>query len=289
MGSSQSRETSGPLGHAIVTSKAAHPAAGVEGSRYPSECPMHQERQQASGRRSGECPVKHGASLGDKENIDPANQMPVEANQQPSPGQPFPLSKERVVSTIPRAGKDGENWVYPSEQMFWNAMLRKGWRWDSDTETGGDKITPKDMSDIIRIHNVNNELAWREVLKWELALHAKECPTGPQLLRFGGKASEYSPRARVRHWMGYELPFDRHDWVIDRCGQEVRYIIDYYDGDLDSHSGKFAHLDVRPAMDRPGNIWDRMVVCWWRWTSGRSADSASQAAASAVDAGGASN
>ena len=25
-----------------------------------------------------------------------------------------------------------------------------------------------------------------------------------------------------RGWMGYELPFDRHDWIIDRCGQEVR-------------------------------------------------------------------
>lgn len=25
-----------------------------------------------------------------------------------------------------------------------------------------------------------------------------------------------------------EYPFDRHDWFIDRCGKEVRYIIDYY-------------------------------------------------------------
>eukprot|EP00058_Branchiostoma_floridae_P026618 XP_002612109.1 hypothetical protein BRAFLDRAFT_108880 [Branchiostoma floridae] len=27
----------------------------------------------------------------------------------------------------------------------------------------------------------------------------------------------------------YELPFDRHDWIVDRCGKQVRYIIDYYD------------------------------------------------------------
>jgi len=36
----------------------------------------------------------------------------------------------------------------------------------------------------------------------------------------------------------YQLPFDRHDWVIDRCGKQVRYIIDYYDGgsvDMDSY------------------------------------------------------
>lgn len=46
-------------------------------------------------------------------------------NQRPSPGQPFPLSIERQRSTIPKATEDGY-WEYPSEQMFWNAMLRKG-------------------------------------------------------------------------------------------------------------------------------------------------------------------
>lgn len=52
--------------------------------------------------------------------------------------------------------------------MFWNAMLRKGWRWKDDD------IKPKDMEHIIKIHNANNEQAWKEVLKWE-ALHADEC------------------------------------------------------------------------------------------------------------------
>jgi cytochrome c heme-lyase len=47
-------------------------------------------------------------------------------NQQPSPGQPFPLSTERVRSNIPKAGTESDKWEYPSEQMFWNAMLRKG-------------------------------------------------------------------------------------------------------------------------------------------------------------------
>jgi hypothetical protein len=28
--------------------------------------------------------------------------------------------------------------------------------------------------------------------------------------------------------LGGPEPFDRHDWVIDRCGQEVRYVIDFY-------------------------------------------------------------
>lgn len=42
------------------------------------------------------------------------------ANQNPSPDQPFPLSKNRQVSTIPKAiVKEGESqfWVYPSAQV----------------------------------------------------------------------------------------------------------------------------------------------------------------------------
>ena len=34
--------------------------------------------------------------------------------------------------------------------------------------------------------------------------------------------------ARFASWFGGGLPFDRHDWIVDRCGQEVRYIIDFY-------------------------------------------------------------
>lgn len=240
--------TTGPLGTAEIK---------------PGQCPVVHNKDNKS-QTSGGCPMGY-------DKIDPANQMPEEAKQQPLPGQPFPLSTQREVSSIPRAGKN-ENWVYPSEQMFWNAMYRKGWRWDKDEDTGGDGkgISKEDMSYIIKIHNMNNELAWREVLKWEMALHAKECPSGPQLVRFGGRAKDYSPRARIRNLMGYELPFDRHDWVVDRCGKEVRYIIDYYDGDLQTETGKFALLDVRPAMDSIENIWDRMKVAWWRWTSSES-------------------
>lgn len=63
----------------------------------------------------------------------------------------------------------------------------------------------------------------------------------------------------------YELPFDRHDWIIDRCGKDVRYIIDYYDGGEVDAKYKFALLDVRPAMDSLDNMWDRMRVAWLRW------------------------
>ena len=82
-------------------------------------------------------------------------------NQRPSPGQPFPLPIDRESSTIPKGGTENETWTYPSQQMFWNAMLRKGWRWEKED------IKPDDMEHIIRIHNANNERAWQEILKWE--------------------------------------------------------------------------------------------------------------------------
>lgn len=222
------------------------------GDEIPEECPMHKKRSTELVCPAEQCPIPRE----DRRGINPLNMMGP-ANQNPSPGQPFPLSKERQVSSIPKAiVKDGENpfWVYPSPQMFWNAMLRKGWKWKDED------LNQKDMNDIIKIHNANNEQAWQEVLKWE-ALHAHEC-RDPRLKSFGGKASDYSPRARMRQLMGYELPFDRHDWIIDRCGTEVRYIIDYYDGGSVDDKYKFALLDVRPAMDSFENIWDRMKVCW---------------------------
>ncbi|XP_040215906.1 holocytochrome c-type synthase isoform X1 [Rana temporaria] len=238
----------------------------------PPGCPMHQkkmegcpvpqnaESQSCSGPAHQErayeyvqCPMKAG-----NEDIDPSNMMPP-PNQAPAPDQPFSLSLAREESTIPRAESD-KNWVYPSEQMFWNAMLRKGWKWKEED------VDQKDMTNIIKIHNQNNEQAWSEILKWE-ALHVKECPCGPTLVRFGGKAKEYSPRARIRSWMGYELPFDRHDWIVDRCGQNVRYVIDYYDGGEVDKNYQFSILDVRPAFDSMTAVWDRMKVAWWRWTS----------------------
>lgn len=47
----------------------------------------------------------------------------------------------------------------------------------------------------------------------------------------------------------YKLPFDRHDWIVDRCGKHVRYVIDYYEGDKVYENYSVALLDVRPAMD----------------------------------------
>jgi cytochrome c heme-lyase len=204
-----------------------------------------------------ECPSS-GATSMKQDQIDPLNAMPP-PNQRPAPDQPFALSTKREKSTIPKATEPNGTWEYPSPQMFWNAMLRKGWRWQED------QLSENDMENIIKIHNANNEEAWREVLKWENLLHP-ECDC-PKLKSFKGDAKNISPRARFRSWMGYQLPFDRHDWIVDRCGKrEVRYIIDYYDGGaVDPKSKLFTVLDVRPAVTDWQNMWDRMVVSYWRF------------------------
>ena len=63
------------------------------------------------------------------------------------------------------------------------------------------------------------------------------------------------------------MPFDRHDWIIDRSGKEVRYIIDYYDvGDKEGYEkGEFVHMDVRPAFDSFEAVLDRARVAMLRW------------------------
>ena len=65
----------------------------------------------------------------------------------------------------------------------------------------------------------------------------------------------------------YELPFDRHDWIVDRCGRKVRYIIDYYGCEPAQDHSVPIYLDVRPALDSFTAMWDRARAAWWRWTS----------------------
>ncbi|XP_010859855.1 PREDICTED: cytochrome c-type heme lyase [Bison bison bison] len=213
---------------------ASAPAASTVQTSTPAASD-HQTAAPTSG-----CPMHEGKVKGAK--------MPP-PNQTPAPDQPFPLSTVREESSIPRADSD-KKWVYPSEQMFWNAMLKKGWKWKDED------ISQKDMYNIIRIHNQNNEQAWKEILKWE-ALHAAR-----GLEAFEGPI--YSPACFHSR---YELPFDRHDWIINRCGTEVRYVIDYYDGGEVNQDYQFTILDVRPALDSLSAVWDRMKVAWWRWTS----------------------
>ncbi|KLU86918.1 cytochrome c1 heme lyase [Magnaporthiopsis poae ATCC 64411] len=215
------------------------------------------------------------------------------AQQQPSPPSQTPpkrashLDEGRVVSSIPRAtssssspktpsnhenesGADAAtgNWVYPSENMFFDALRRKG-------NTGGARAA--DMRTVVPIHNAVNERAWHEIKAWEAPYRCRHrrgeeeegnsdngdkdkngCAAGPRLESFSGLAAKLSPRARLNTWLGYTAPFDRHDWVVDRCGVRVEYVIDFYAGRPSaaapadaSHKLNF-YLDVRPKL----NTWE---------------------------------
>lgn len=55
--------------------------------------------------------------------LDPKNNMPLEPNQLPCPGQRKPLSTDRAASTIPKGGTES-TWQYPSPQMVFNGKYR---------------------------------------------------------------------------------------------------------------------------------------------------------------------
>ena len=67
--------------------------------------------------------------------------------------------------------------MYPSEQMFFNAMRRKGWSPREEDMARCALRTRSAMrcllcvSSVVAIHNTVNERAWREVLAWEVLHH----------------------------------------------------------------------------------------------------------------------
>ena len=175
---------------------------------------------------------------------------------------------------VHQAGAEGQGtWMYPSEQQYFNAMRRKGW---------GPQET--DMHAVVAIHNSVNEQSWREVLKWEQENHP-ETAHGVKLKRFVGRPKDMSPKARLKTWIGYAPPFDRHDWIVQRPGgEEVRYVIDFYTGAKPGAAGTSSssngstgsatetretalarqppkqvaiHIDARPALDSVGSAVDR--------------------------------
>jgi cytochrome c heme-lyase len=160
------------------------------------------------------------------------------------------LSTEAIPSSIPRSGTN-TTWNYPSQQRFYNAMRRKGW-----------ETLPKDVPSTHSIHNLVNEQCWKIILEWE-QLHEKEC-SHPTLDSFHGRPKDFSPKARLKHFFGYVLPFDRHDWIVDRCGKKVRYVLDFYRGPEMQGKAASIYLDIRPALDSWEAVYDRIRMFWRR-------------------------
>ncbi|KAJ6179335.1 hypothetical protein N7519_009796 [Penicillium mononematosum] len=202
----------------------------------------------------------------------PTSDVPAEQGQH-RPKSQRPLSTDREVSTIPRAGDFSSasacpeankgssspyavshgspsnaesetgrdettgNWIYPSEKQFFEALMRKG---NTPGSTASASELATSVASIIPIHNAVNERAWDQILEWER----------------NGPSSD--PGARNH-------PFDRHDWVVERCGGErIEYVIDFYQGkpsggngtpsglaaNANANPGKLSFfLDVRPKLN----------------------------------------
>ncbi|KAK1243387.1 hypothetical protein MKX07_004015 [Trichoderma sp. CBMAI-0711] len=170
------------------------------------------------------CPVDHGASA------NPPSNAEIESGADAASG----------------------NWVYPSEKMFFEAMKRKGY-----------DAREVDMKTVVPIHNAVNERAWQQIKEWEAPYLAGSKCSGPKLASFANKSTRMTPTARINTILGYTAPFDRHDWVIDRCGVRVDYVIDFYAGRPGGTTGAPSfYLDVRPKLNTLEGVKMRVM----RWT-----------------------
>lgn len=183
----------------------------------------------------------HGCAM----HINEDNMMPSLPNRSlDDAARELPTSRE--VSSIDRT-EDGEKWVYPSPMQFYNALALKN------------KTRPEDapyIPEAVFVHNRVNERSWEKVLEWEKR-HFRTCPN-PSLRRFVGRYNHSSPKSFInRYIFSMGKPFDRHDWYVNRCGQEVRYVIDYYD-DTKASDEIQVYIDARPAIDSLGALFDRI-------------------------------
>lgn len=173
---------------------------------------------------------------------------------------------EQVLgSSIPSTGRgnsdDGQEWLNPSANQLFRALQRNDKAIDHD-----------DALPVAQVHAIVTEETWRQILEYE-ALYWKDCKD-PKLARFEGLDGFYSIKAKINHYLlGHPWPYDRHDWWVDRCGKEIRYIIDYHaipTGELDEEGDeKFDYtIDARPAPTMQG-MWDRLRLATWRWRHGQ--------------------
>ena len=145
------------------------------------------------------------------------------------------LSKDRVSSTIPIAKGTG----LPTQRGATGTCVSQR----TDVSPSRRRLGPEegDMSNVIlstmRSTNGAGRGARRE------RLHAGEDCPGCKLV---GVKQHYSPKARFSTFLGSN-PFDRHDLIVDRCGVDVRYVIDFYNGEISGPALADCHAPGRSA------------------------------------------
>ena len=283
-----------PVGHPSLP--AGHPALPASFSQSPKPTPAsHNPLAQPGG-----CPMaQHRKSSSPFSSSSPS--PPAQSTAEPPDSAPHlasfasstyapaavslesglhPLGELTPNGAIPAAGRgnssDGANWVNPSANSLYRALKRKH-----------KAIDPTDALAVSTVHNAVTDNTWQCILEYEQH-HAAACPQGPTLARFYGMDGVYSAKAKfVNGVLGGPLPFDRHDWIVDRCGKEVRYVIDYYSvevpagggghgeggagggggGEEDGEMEVYYSVDARPAPTLEG-LWERSKMAWRKWQAG---------------------
>ncbi|SBS89140.1 cytochrome c1 heme lyase, putative [Plasmodium malariae] len=155
------------------------------------------------------------------------------------------ISNAKEKSSIP---SNRGIWYYPSKNQFYNTTRRKGY-----------SFSREELDVALKIHNAVNEETWKKIMKKEQKYFdiCKE----QKLIRFIGLPTKLSLKAFMLTLIGYSRPFDRHDWYIDRCGNTIKYIIDYYDGKSDNNAPVSIFIDVRPEFSY-NNIIDHLKILY---------------------------
>ncbi|PSN71853.1 cytochrome c and c1 heme-lyase [Corynespora cassiicola Philippines] len=280
-------------------SKVAEKASTPQGA-----CP-YVPPENASTPSSAAAPAPEPAKPGLFARLNPLNNMPFDLSNKRAEQQSQDLPLERETSTIPKG--DGSLWEYPSPQQMYNAMLRKGYT-DTPADAvesmvavhnflnegawaeimGWERRFARGIPEGYRIcargeENANIALGTAEDPFDTTTWDEKDIPP-PKLLRFTGRPTEPTPKSQILQWLGWAMPskfdsnapFDRHDWFVERCNEkgceEVRYVIDYYEGAPEPTGEPVFYLDVRPAVDGPRSAAERMVRwgtdVWWRASGG---------------------
>ncbi|KAF1959668.1 hypothetical protein CC80DRAFT_439631 [Byssothecium circinans] len=238
--------------------------------------------------------------------LNPLNNMPFDLSNTRSENQSQSLPLSREASTIPKG--DGSLWEYPSPQQMYNAMLRKGYQ-DTPTDAvesmvavhnflnegawaeimGWERRFSRGLGEGYKICSRGEENANEALGTAENPFDTTSWPSTavppPKLLRFTGRPTEPTPKSQMLQFLswawpekyGTPPPFDRHDWFVERHtgnggAEEVRYVIDYYEGEPEASGEPVFYLDVRPAIDGPRGAAERAVRwgtdVWWRASGG---------------------
>ncbi|MES1913039.1 MAG: hypothetical protein MHM6MM_005272 [Cercozoa sp. M6MM] len=197
----------------------------------------------------------------------PADLSPAELQEEIAEHEEY-IPEAKIPATGRGNSADGQSWENPSASQLFRALRRRG----KDVESS-------DAASVANAHEVVTQMTWDGIMQFE-DMHKDECAE-PKLARFQGTAFSLSALLGICpcDWMHagmwghtsiYERiadlkarfvyghtegikSFDRHDWWVDRCGREVRYIIDYYTFE-DWHGNMGYSVDVNPAPTLHGFI-----------------------------------